>query len=149
MIKKIKTWLYSKRAVRDGGITPCISNNVIQQDTRSHEAIKRVRKAFEQQSEVMHIRSLKRHGSTCKNPDLCTKKICFKWEPDKIVSEPYKVDGKESKKENEYYRDQKYRKFTDEELNYILKGHYQKLFEEKREKHPNVVAAAHAEKIAK
>ena len=85
MIKKIKTWLYSKRAVRDGGITPCISNNVIQQDTRSHEAIKRVRKAFEQQSEVMHIRSLKRHGSTCKNPDLCTKKICFKWEPDKIV----------------------------------------------------------------
>ena len=119
-----------------------------QEDARQRETSKRVGAIFEQQAAQLGARAFIAHEIGC-DEWTCTKNPCWKWEPDKIVSEPYKVDGKESKKENEYYRDQKYRKFTDEELNYILKGHYQKLFEEKREKHPNVVAAAHAEKIAK
>jgi len=56
----------------------------VQEDTRSIEAVKRVRKMFDQCESGINAMALKRHQ--CKDPDLCTKKICFKSVPDKIVN---------------------------------------------------------------
>ena len=92
MLTKIKLWLYGFR-MRHGNdpFMGCVAYDVLQTDTRSHEMIKRIRKAFEQQQQAMNIRALKAHDPSCKDLLSCKKKHCFKREPDKIVSEPYEV----------------------------------------------------------
>ena len=81
MLNKVKTWIHSKRLMSNDITVSGIPT--AQEDTKSIEAVKRVRKMFEQQEASMNIRSLKRHS--CANPDLCTKIRCFKSEPDKII----------------------------------------------------------------
>lgn len=81
MINKVKAWIQSKRLMNNDITVSVIPT--VQEDTRSIKAVKRVRKAFEQQQEAMNIRALKRHS--CSDPDLCTKRICFENIPDKIV----------------------------------------------------------------
>ena len=57
---------------------------MVQEDTRAIEAVKRVRKMFDEVAESINAMALKRHQ--CKDPDLCTKPICFIHEPDIIVN---------------------------------------------------------------
>ncbi len=81
MLNKVKAWIHSKRLMNND--TSIYVVPTVQEDTRAIEAVKRVRKAFDQQSQAMNARALKRHQ--CANPDLCNKNICFKHVPDKIV----------------------------------------------------------------
>ena len=50
----------------------------------------RIQKVFKEQEAQMKARALKPHEIDC-DIDFCQKEICWKWEPDKIVSEPYEV----------------------------------------------------------
>ena len=90
MIQKFKTWIQSKLFVSDEIIT---NRKVSTQqcNIRDIEVRKRVKKAFEQQAQAMNARAMMPHDPTCKDPVSCTKKKCFKWEPDLIVSDPYEV----------------------------------------------------------
>ncbi len=81
MLNKVKAWIHSKRLMNNDITVSVIPT--VQEDTRAIEAVKRVRKAFEQQEKSMNIRSLKRHS--CADPDLCDRRICFKHAPDKII----------------------------------------------------------------
>lgn len=47
-----------------------------------------VKKMFEEQQAEMSARALKPHEFDC-DKDNCKKEVCWQWEPDKIVSEPY------------------------------------------------------------
>lgn len=81
MLNKAKAWIHSKRLMNNDIIH--IVTPTVQEDTRSIEAVKRVRKMFDQCAESINAMALKRHE--CADPDLCTKKICFKNIPDKIA----------------------------------------------------------------
>ena len=70
-----------------------------QEDPRVHESIKRTRTAFKQQEQQMNGRALKSHSANCKDPIACMKTKCFKWSPDKIVSQPYVLDKEQELKE--------------------------------------------------
>ena len=67
-------------------IDPCTRSSIMtyQEDTRIKDAIQRVQKAFAEQEQQIHIRSLKQHAFDCSIID-CIKDNCFIWEPDKIV----------------------------------------------------------------
>lgn len=91
MFKRIKNWFNRHSiAVDDVVVTP--SKAATQQvDVRTQETIKRVRKSFAAQQQQMQARAMKSHDPSCGDVLLCKKKTCFKWEPDKIVSEPKEV----------------------------------------------------------
>ena len=63
---------------------------VEQEDTRVYAARQKIKKIFESQSTCLQIRALKPHGANC-DPLTCLDDNCFVWQPDCIVSEPYKV----------------------------------------------------------
>jgi hypothetical protein len=62
---------------------------VVQEDTRSIEAIKRTRAAFRKQEFEMQARAAKAHASECNDMWTCVADPCFIREPDKIVSTSY------------------------------------------------------------
>ena len=66
--------------------------NSVQEDQRAIESRKRVKKAFEEQWEQINQRAIRPHGPHCKDPMTCNKPHCWKWEPDKIVSDEYEVE---------------------------------------------------------
>ena len=76
---------------RKGKSMPSLDNtfifipNSLQEDPKSHESIKRTRKAFMEQEEQMKARALKPHSYDCPDPFTCTKNPCFIYEPDKII----------------------------------------------------------------
>ena len=94
MLNRIKLWLYKFRMTQDDAWMGCVVSGTFQTDTRAHEMIKRIRKAFEQQQQAMNTRALKSHDPSCRDLLSCKKKHCFKREPDKIVSGPYEVKGR-------------------------------------------------------
>lgn len=57
-----------------------------QEDPRAMQSVKNTRSAFKKQQAAMDIRVMKAHGSECDDPWTCTKDICFKYSPDKVVS---------------------------------------------------------------
>ena len=90
MFKRIKSWLNRHSISLDDVIAPS-KEATEQTDVRTRETIKRVRKAFAAQAQQMQSRAMKAHDPSCGDVQLCKKRKCFKWEPDKIVSEPYSV----------------------------------------------------------
>lgn len=87
---RIKDWLKGRVIVSDNGIIP-VPNSTHQVDQRDIETRKRVKKAFETQKLQMEARAMKAHDTSCGDIQNCKKKKCFKWESDKIVSEPKEV----------------------------------------------------------
>lgn len=65
---------------------------IVQEDSRTQQAVKRVREYLEQQHETLITIGSKPHEIDCEDPVQCTKEICWVWQPDKIVSEPYQVE---------------------------------------------------------
>jgi len=65
---------------------------IIVQTCARDQMRRRVRKQINNQWEQMSMRALKAHDPSCSDPLFCNKIDCFKRIPDKIVSEPYKVE---------------------------------------------------------
>ena len=61
-----------------------------QEDARYRQTIKRVGAIFEQQQAQLGARAFIPHEMGC-DEITCTKNACWKWEPDRIVSQPYEV----------------------------------------------------------
>lgn len=92
MLSKIKRWVNTFRLIHtDTELTSIIKSATVQEDAAAKAAVKRVRKSFQEQETAMNARALKSHAAYCKDPLTCTKKRCFKWVPDKIVSKEYEV----------------------------------------------------------
>lgn len=89
MLTRLKNWFKSKQLIKDDVIVAPVPTHQI--DERDIETRKRVKKAFEAQQKHMNARALKQHDPSCPDPDQCKKRKCFKWEADKIVSEPKEV----------------------------------------------------------
>jgi hypothetical protein len=92
MLKTIKDWFKRKSISIDDVVVVPSKAATEQTDVRTQETIKRVRKAFAAQEQQMQARAMKAHDPSCGDVQLCKKKKCFKWEPDKIVSEPKEVN---------------------------------------------------------
>lgn len=91
MLKIIKNW-FKRHSISMDDVVIAPSKAATQQvDVRTQETIKRVRKAFAAQAQQMQSRAMKAHDPSCDDVQACKKRKCFKWEPDKIVSEPYDV----------------------------------------------------------
>ena len=92
MFKRIKEWFEGKSIHLDDDVIIVPTKAATQQtDVRTLETIKRVRKSFKEQESAMNTRAMKAHDPSCGDVQLCKKKKCFKWEPDKIVSEAKEV----------------------------------------------------------
>lgn len=100
MLNKIKNWFLQFGIKPKTSINNPFSVNVEQEDTRSYEIKKRVRKAIEKQQESMDIRALKAHDSDCKDNWTCTKEKCFKWSADTIVSKSDAPEETERRKKS-------------------------------------------------
>lgn len=74
--------LRSKK-ITSGG--PIFGTGCVQEDPEVAATKKRVRKAFEDQQQQLHARSMKAHNPDCPDTWQCTKDPCFIWQPDKIV----------------------------------------------------------------
>lgn len=57
----------------------------VQEDPRTVQSVKNVRKAFEQQAFEIEVRARKAHAAECDDTFSCTAEPCFIREPDKIV----------------------------------------------------------------
>jgi hypothetical protein len=88
MLKKIKQALAVLKLKPNLYIKNTFTNTV-QEDTKDKEVIKRINKHLDDQMELINARALKPHS--CKDPVGCTKDVCWKFEPDKIVSESYEI----------------------------------------------------------
>lgn len=87
VLQKLKNWFKNKYLFVDD-VIPVSKAASHQVDERTVATIKRVRKAFDAQQKQMDARAMKAHDISCSDIETCKKKKCFKWEPDKIVSEP-------------------------------------------------------------
>ena len=59
----------------------------VQEDPRTVQSVKNVRKAFKDQQFAMDARARKAHSSECDDPWTCSSDPCFINSPDKIVSQ--------------------------------------------------------------
>ena len=89
-IKAIKNWFLSKSIVLDESM-PTPKAPTEQCNVRDAQTRKRVAAAFKAQESQMNARALVSHDPVCENIDKCKKKNCFKFKPDKIVSDPYTI----------------------------------------------------------
>lgn len=89
IFKKLKRWILTKKFLFEEEITPVSKSISTQENTRDAETRKRVAKAFKNQEKLMQSRAMKAHGADCKDPLTCKKRICFKWEPDKIIEQKH------------------------------------------------------------
>ena len=100
MFSKIRQWASKFRLLhQDIELTNTIRSVSAQEDPATIATIKRVRKAFEAQSERMNHNALRPHSALCKDPVTCSKKRCFVI-GDKIVSKPYEVELKTRKEKD-------------------------------------------------
>ena len=53
--------------------------------------VSNIKSEFYKHKESIKLRALKRHDFTCEDTFSCSSDECGKFEPDKIVSEPYDV----------------------------------------------------------
>ncbi len=74
-----------------------------QEDPRSTETRKRVNNYFDANHELLLARGLRPHAYECEDNLICSKDDCWKFVPDKIVSDPYEVKSKRSKALNSPY----------------------------------------------
>lgn len=89
MFQRLKNWFKRKQIIQDEIIVaPAPTHQVDERDIATR---KRVKKAFEAQKQQMQSRAMKAHDPSCGDVQLCKKRKCFKWEPDKIVSDPKEV----------------------------------------------------------
>jgi|GEM_PF-2249550 len=65
---------------------------MVQQDSGVVNRLKSFNASFNQQYAAMSARALRPHDSTCKDPMMCNKNVCFERVPDKIVSRIMIVD---------------------------------------------------------
>jgi len=94
MLNRFKQWISKFKLLhQDIELTNIIRSVCIQEDPATKATIKRVRKAFEQQSERMNHNAMRPHSALCKDPVTCPKRRCF-IVGDKIVSKPYEVELK-------------------------------------------------------
>lgn len=93
MLSKILLWWISFKSRFNFSLikTPLDTSATSQESSRDIEARKRVKKAFEEQQSAMNARAMKAHDPSCVDPLTCKKRKCFKFAPDKIVSDPYEV----------------------------------------------------------
>ena len=85
IIKTIKEYLAVIR-IKPNDIGVKIQDHSITNEDESVAATRnRVNKTFDQQAKQMQARALKPHAVNCKDMLKCRKKVCFVWEPDKIV----------------------------------------------------------------
>ncbi len=90
MLSKIKT-LLSLFKVKP----TVILNNPFkteQQDTRDMETRRRVNDHFNKNMAYINTQAIMPHGYDCSDPVTCENVDCYKWQPDKIVGNPYKVN---------------------------------------------------------
>lgn len=87
LFRKIKNWFLTKKFILEEELTP-VSKTITQlENERDAATRKRVAAAFKSQEKQMQARAMKAHDPACPDPLTCKKRICFKWEPDKIVDE--------------------------------------------------------------
>jgi hypothetical protein len=86
MLKKIKEFLSRKRIVNQDIVFTPIKPTM----TQENPIVTRVKEAFKQQKHEMQLRALVPHS--CDDPLNCERNPCWKFEPDKIVSDPYAVE---------------------------------------------------------
>lgn len=92
MLSKIKRWISKFKLLnQDIELTSIIRSVSAQEDPATKATIKRVRKAFQQQSERMNHNAMRPHSARCKDPVTCSKRRCFVV-GDVIVSKPYEVE---------------------------------------------------------
>lgn len=91
---RIRTWITSKFILSVDILVPCSKAVTHGVDERTMETVKRVRKSFKEQESAMNSRAMKAHDPKCEDLASCKKRKCFKFEPDKIVSDPYEVKGR-------------------------------------------------------
>ena len=63
-----------------------------QEDQKQAETRRRVGNYLQQNQDLLLARASRPHGFDCEDNQLCEKEDCWKFVPDKIVSEPYEVD---------------------------------------------------------
>jgi len=90
--KKIKGWFLTKKFILEEEVTPVSKAITTLENQRDAEARKRVAAAFKAQEKLMQARAMKAHDVSCPDPLTCKKKICFKWEADRIVHENKKTE---------------------------------------------------------
>lgn len=96
LFNKIYGYVRSKHSIDT--VTPIFRPDVVQEDPRDQQAVKRVRAAFDAQQIQMQTRALKKHGSDCIDILNCKKDICFVGSPDQMVGGVYTVDKKTRKR---------------------------------------------------
>jgi hypothetical protein len=69
-----------------------------QVDMRERQALRGIKKAFEDQKEAIKAMAFRPHDASCKDNLACTTHPCFIWEPDKIVNYHYDSDEYEQSK---------------------------------------------------
>lgn len=91
MLNKIKA-MFAVAGIKPNTNTTTELIKTTQEDQRDVQAVKRFEKHFEQEYQSVATRAMMPHGFDCQDNFTCTKQDCWKWQPDKIVSEPYVVD---------------------------------------------------------
>jgi hypothetical protein len=71
-----------------------LMTDMVQENARDKEAVKRVRASIKEQQQSMDVRALKPHDPTCLDPISCTKDKCFVFKPDIIsrINTPTKAE---------------------------------------------------------
>ena len=88
--KKFFRDLIITKNTENSGISSRDKIKAVHEVEHQNEAHKKVAAIFEQQAAQMGARAFIAHEMGC-DEFTCTKNPCWKWEPDKIVSEVYKV----------------------------------------------------------
>ncbi len=88
-LKKLKRWILTKQFLFEEEITPVTKAQSTQENTRDAQTRKRVAQAFKAQEKQMQARAMRPHSPDCKDLLTCKKRICFTWEPDKIVEKKH------------------------------------------------------------
>lgn len=98
IIQKMKTWLYSFKFNKSSEVwsgMSVVAPDIIKEDTRTKDAIKRVVNAFDQQKVNMEMMAKKQHSADCP-VNMCDKTPCFERKSDIIIGKPKKVVAKKS-----------------------------------------------------
>lgn len=77
--------------IKPNGHMDLMSTRTEQEDPRTVESIKRVKKTFEQNKELINARALKPHSFDCEDNLMCDKDNCWQFVADRIVGNPYRV----------------------------------------------------------
>lgn len=91
MLNKIK-YMFSVIGIKPNQEVNALKPMTVQEDQRDVQTRKRVAAYIEANHELLMARAMRPHGADCTDNVTCEKIDCFKWQPDKIVGKPYKVE---------------------------------------------------------